>query len=558
MNRFFISFYAVCLALALVVVAGMQALKVVKRAKAKRLVAEAARHFRMNEFEETSVCLKAALKANWKSVEATKLTADLLEASGSPSAIAWRIRASQLQPSNVTNRLDWAQTAVKMRDLKSADDALSGLDEEARSTARYQKVAGALAWGQGKSQDAEEHYRQARKLEPDNPSNLLNLSTIGLTSTNEQVAAAARSTLQALAATNGPYSLDALRRLTQEATNRKDLPEALDYAREVATNSTASFGDRIDYLTLLSATRDPEARSWLEVLKREATNSTRVFALGRQLIQADGPTTTLLWLNSLPSSLQTNQPVPLVITDCQIAVKNWSGLLATVQNKEWGDSEILRLALESLARRRLGQDNDSQTLWKRARRNAARRLDRLYKLVQLTTAWDWAPERKSVLSEIVSEFPRERWAIDLLVNQLCDSGQTSELEQLVYNLSSADPSNLRLKISLARLYLLRKSQLPAAYGLAKEAFDTSPDDPLVLSTYAYSLLLQGKQDQAVRVLDNLKPSALQIPWVATCYGVIEARSGNKRAASEPLDHALTAKLLPEELELVRLAKAATN
>src|SRR5579862_3385970 len=122
MNRFFISFYAVCLALALVVVAGMQALKVVKRAKAKRLVAEAARHFRMNEFEETSVCLKAALKANWKSVEATKLTADLLEASGSPSAIAWRIRASQLQPSNVTNRLDWAQTAVKMRDLKSADD----------------------------------------------------------------------------------------------------------------------------------------------------------------------------------------------------------------------------------------------------------------------------------------------------------------------------------------------------------------------------------------------------------------------------------------------------
>jgi Flp pilus assembly protein TadD len=100
--------------------------------------------------------------------------------------------------------------------------------------------------------------------------------------------------------------------------------------------------------------------------------------------------------------------------------------------------------------------------------------------------------------------------------------------------------------------------LPTAHRLAKEAFDNEPSDPLVLSTYAYSLLLQGRQDEAVRVLNNLKPPALQIPSVAACYGVIEAQSGNMEAAREPLERAQAAKLLPEEMELVRLAKTAAN
>ena len=160
--------------------------------------------------------------------------------------------------------------------------------------------------------------------------------------------------------------------------------------------------------------------------------------------------------------------------------------------------------------------------------------------------------------EIVAEFPREKWAVDLLVAQICDAGETGELEQLLAKLSAAEPRDVRLKAAMARVFLLRKTQLATAHRLAKEAFDSTPDDPVVVSTYAYSLLVQGQQAEAVRMLDDLKPQALEIPWVAACYGVIEARSGNKQAAREPLERAFTAKLLPEELELVRLAKAAVE
>jgi Flp pilus assembly protein TadD len=556
MNSFFRRFFLVCLAFAVAVVGGMQARRAIRNAKARRLVAEAAAHFQAKDYPQTSRCLHAALRFNPSSLEAAKLTADLLESTGSLAAIAWRIRASQLQPADMTNRLDWAQTAVKLGDTKSAEDALSGLDEEAKSSARYHKVAGALAWSEGNYQDAEQHYRQAALLEPANPSTVLNLGMIGLASTNEEAAATARLKLQVLAANNSAYALEAFRGLAKDAVARRDISEALSYSGKTASNTAAVFSDKIDYLNLLTVARNPNASAWLADLKLQATNSPgETFALGRWVFRNEGPTNALAWLSSLPQSLQTNLPVPLVITDSQIDTKDWSGLLITVQTESWGESEALRLAIESLARRELGEEDAAQALWKRARRQSARRLDRLYELMKLTSDWGWEPERREVLMEILSEFPGEKWAVELLVTQLHNAGETQELEQLLHKLSEMDPTNMKLKASLARLYLLRKSQLDTAHRLAKEAFEGAQDDPVVVSTYAYSLLVQGQRDEAVQYLERLKPEALQIPWVATCYGVIEAQSGNKKAAREPLERAKNFKLLPEEMELVRQAAA---
>jgi predicted Zn-dependent protease len=329
--------------------------------------------------------------------------------------------------------------------------------------------------------------------------------------------------------------------------------------QRLATNSSATFGDKLDYLNLLSVTKNPNTEAWLTVLEQQAKSSpVDVMALGRWLYRAQGPTNTLTWLSSLPANLQTNQPVPMVITDCQIATKDWQGLLASVQNQDWGESEALRISLESLAHRSLGQKDEATLLWKHVRRESARRLDQLYRLTQLTGAWGWAPERKEVLTEIVSEFPREKWATKLLIDQICEEGETGQLEQLLAKLSTADPESVGLKSSLARVMILRKNQLETAYRLAKEAYDKTPDDPVVLSTYAYSLSIQGKHDEALSTLQELKPESIQIPWVAACYGVIQAQSGNRKAAREPLERAQSAKLLPEEMALVRNASATLN
>jgi len=57
------------------------------------------------------------------------------------------------------------------------------------------------------------------------------------------------------------------------------------------------------------------------------------------------------------------------------------------------------------------------------------------------------------------------------------------------------------------------------------------------------------------VLNDLKPEYLKIPSIAAYYGVVQAESGHKDLAKESLERADEGRLLPEEKELVRLAKA---
>jgi predicted Zn-dependent protease len=120
---------------------------------------------------------------------------------------------------------------------------------------------------------------------------------------------------------------------------------------------------------------------------------------------------------------------------------------------------------------------------------------------------------------------------------------------------TANPDDARIENNLANILLLRNSELDQANLMAKQVYETAPNDPFVISTYAYSLYLQKKPDEAVKVLNNLKPEYLKIPSVAAYYGAIEAGAGHPTIAREYIALAESAKLLPEEKEMVRLAKA---
>jgi len=182
------------------------------------------------------------------------------------------------------------------------------------------------------------------------------------------------------------------------------------------------------------------------------------------------------------------------------------------------------------------------------------RLDRLVKLDQLTTAWGWSQERTDVLQEVISGFPKEVWAEEELVGLFYATGNTHALASLLDKLYAADPSNLRIKNNLATVLMLLKSDAPKAHRLAFESYSNSTNNPFFACTYAYSLLLQSKPEEAVRILGSLNTDNLRNPSIAAYYGVVEAEAGHKDAAKEALKLATTARLLPEEMELVRKAE----
>jgi tetratricopeptide (TPR) repeat protein len=555
MNGLFRKFLVFALVMAVVAAAGWFGRKSYKHVTERRLVAEANQFLKANDFKNAELCLRRALQINPLSLPATKLVADMLESVGVPSALEWRVRTSQLQPANTGYRLEWAETALKLGDSKSAQAALEGIAGTAKTSAGYQKLAGALAWSKHNPVEAETHYLNALQLEPTNLTIVLNLDTIRLTSTNTQIAAVARRSLEQLA-TNSSYGPSALHHLTRDAIGRKSLTDALRFSKQLAVSSSATFVDKIDYLQLLKVSTNADFGSYFAALKMEAGNSSaRAFALGRWMGVFEGPTNALAWLQSLPSAIRTNQPVPLIATDCRIALRDWSGLLAEVDKQDWVEANFYRLALVSLAQRSLGKDYASESAWRSSLRQSAHRLDRLSRLAQVTAGWGWKGENIEVLQEITTQFPKEKWAANSLMAQLYAGGNSRELMEFLTRMYSQDPSDIRIKNNLANLYLLRKSDLEKAYHLAREAYDASPKDPFFTSTYAYSLLLQKKAQEATRVLNDLKPEYLKIPSIAAYYGVVQAESGHKDLAKESLERADEGRLLPEEKELVRLAKA---
>lgn len=541
--------------MALVAAAGWFGRKAYKKTTERRLVSQATQYLAAKDFHDASLCLQRALELNPVSADASETMADLLEAAGAPATLTWRMRAAKLDSANMEKRFRWADLAVQANDSASATEALNGLDEKSKTTARYHKLMGALAWSGHHAEEAELQYLAAERLEPENPAVQMNLATIRLVSTNQALAQQAHATLEQLT-TNAALRSSALHELLDEAALHKSFRQAAIYSSQLAKDTNATPADKIEYLQLLRQNQSPEYADWLATLEKNSQSSAdQAFALGRWKIVIDGPTNALHWMAGLPTQIQTNLPVPLVMSDCQIAIKDWNGLLGEVKKQDWSEANYYKFAVQSLAERSMSQTAAADVSWHLAMRLSAHRLDHLSHLAQVTDAWGWNTEKSDVLTEIVDEFPGENWAVDKLASAFYAQGKTSEMESLFFKVYSKDPSNVRLKNNLANLYLLRKTELPRAYEMAKEAYETSTNNPFFASTYAYSLLLQDKKSDALNVVNGLKPEYLKIPSVALYYGVVQAQSGRAEVAREAFKRAKTASLLPEERAIVQLAES---
>ena len=541
--------------MAALVGAGSFGRKAYKKTMERRLVFQAREYLTKKDFHNASLSLQRALELNPVGASANDAMSDLLETAGAPAALNWRIRAANLDPKNASKRFHWAELAIKENNLSSAAEALDAVDEGARNTADYHKLKGALAWSARDVAHAEEEYSAAARLDPENRAVQMNLATIRLESTNEAVAQAARTSLQQIA-TNAALHLNALHQLLTDAIIHKSMRQAAVYSSQIAKDPASTVTDRIAYLELLRQNQSEDYSVWLASLEKNArTSADEAFALGRWKVLTSGPTNALHWIAGLPPQIQTNLPVPLVMTDCQIALKDWNGILSEAVKQDWGDANYYKLALQSLAERSLSQNAAADVSWHKAFRASSHRLERLSRLAEVTRVWGWQPERSEVLTEIISEFPQESWAIDEVATQLYAEGKTSEMVNLFFKAYSKDPSNPRLQNNLANLYLLRKTELDKAYALAKEAYNTSTNNPFFASTYAYSLLLQDKKSDALNVVNVLKPEHLKIPSVALYYGVVQAQSGQKEIAREALKRAEAGQLLPEERAMVQLAES---
>jgi hypothetical protein len=247
--------------------------------------------------------------------------------------------------------------------------------------------------------------------------------------------------------------------------------------------------------------------------------------------------------------------VRLALADCYSANKDWASLEAFLADQKWGNLEFLRLALLSQAAS--GQQNQIavEANWRLAVHQAADNLGPLTTLLSLASAWHRDQAREDLLWHIGQKFHGERWTFQELARLYTAAGNTRGLNKLYSAMTSDDPSDPLPKNNLAATCLLLKHNLPRAHQLAYENYLRNPAQPIIASTYAYSLHVQGRTKEALVTFAKLSPEALETPGIALYYALLLTADGQTNIAAKYLAAASEqSNLLPEEKELLAQAK----
>jgi hypothetical protein len=309
-------------------------------------------------------------------------------------------------------------------------------------------------------------------------------------------------------------------------------------------------------LDVLKGSQNAEFKPALTAFQREAgTNTAKIYELSLWQMTRIGPAETLAWMQSLPKNMQTNQPVALFTAECQTMLGDWRGLQNSLKQQDWAGLEFIRHAFQTRALR--GQDliAASKAEWDLALKTANGRKESLVMLLRLAAQWNWQSEGEDILWTIVNQYPSEKWAFGALNQALFVDGRTRSLMMLYSQELKRSPSDLGMKNNFTMTALLLDAQELKPHELARELYEKAPTNAACVSTYAFSLHMQKKDAEALKVIEQLKPQELQNPSIAGYYGLILKATGNTTKAKAYLEAASKARLLPEEKKLFDQAKA---
>lgn len=541
----------------LVLGGGYGAYRGYKSVRQTRLIKQARSYIAKPDLKKALLVLQRALRYNPKDVDACRLMADLAEAGGNRAALIYRGRVVESGSPSLEDRLALARTAMRFGDYVSATNALEKIDADGRKTAAFHNVAGPIAVSANQSALAEFHFTEASKLEPQNPFPQLNLAVVRLFGTNAQALNAARSTLKRISVqgTNSTLRAQALRELAMDAMRQRQNEDALSWSRQLILETNSIFRDRLLRLEVLRETKSEEYKPTLAAFQAEAASqSAKIYELAAWQIANTSPSETLAWLLRLPPVAQSNQPVALFVAECHVLLKNWTALQSTVESQNWGVLEFMRHAFKARAFRGRELSAGAKSEWELALKSANDH-ESLSSLFRLAAAWGWESEGEEILWSIINRYPDDKVAFQVLNRTLFLNGRTRPLMMLYTQQLKRSPSDLAMKNNLAMTALLLDAREMKPYDLARETYQKAPTNSSFASTFAFSLYLQGKHNEALKVMQALKPKDLEDPSNAGYYGLILKATGDKPGALAYLGWTSRAPMLPEEKKLFDQARS---
>jgi predicted Zn-dependent protease len=495
-----------------------------------------------------------AVEDRQNDVDACRLMGDVEDAVGSPAVLTWRLRAAQLEPSNVLNYLALAEAALKLGNAGGALKALNSAPAERTGRADWQDLMGRTETALNQFAEAESRFGQAVRLQPADPIYRINLYSIRLRSADRAIAADAQRRLEELAGDQQDGTL-ALRALLRDALNSKDLERARSYGVKIEARPDADFNDRL--LALETRSQADRANEALNKLKERAVKEPRnAVSLANWLIGHRRADDAAKWLEErfqLPSA-----PVSLQMAhgDALIAQGKWSEIEPKLRDERWSESDYLRLA--AIARSfRERQKPGFAKAWGQAVESTREDQLRGFRLAVLVLSWGWKGESTDLFWRVAETTPQLRSQALWILWQISRTDRNAaDLLRVASNQHEDDPKDIRYKNNYAFYLLLLNIDIQRAVELARECWLQAPLQPNVAATYAFALYRVNKYQEGVEVLDKLPAKDLDEPNKALYYALVLSAAGQTDKARHYLTLARkTDRFLPQELELADMLTA---
>lgn len=525
--------------------------------KHERYVKRAEQAIEEDNLRLASLNLRKAQLSQPDNPGSAKLMAELASKHHSADAINWWERVCSLEPST-SNYLSWAETAIEHGDTASAVRAIEAMDGATPHDLRYHLAAAKVASATKDVPIAIHHLELALEQEPDDLDIEFQLQSTRMLSTNPAERSLAHQRMTEFAELP-EFERRALRRLAADGLLTGATNDAVLWSGRLASLPEPSIEDELLCLQALHVANDPQRTSQLEQVEALADGQAdAAVKVGRWFIASQQPGKALEWMRRQPPIVQTNLPGALIVVDGLTATEAWEETVSTLEHQNWEGMDAMRLAIVARGHRMQDLDFAFQREWSKALRSASSSKQQLVQLAQLAVTWKWSEETEQILWEIVSRYPEEKWAFKNLTTLLYVTGKTRSLKTLLARLAEVEPDNNKVKNNLAMTGLLLDPDDIASHQVAEACYRSDSNNIHFASTYAYSLSLQKRNEEALEVMETFGSGESVNAEVRIYLGLIKLGAGMNQEGRELLEGWERMRLLPEERALVNAALATVD
>ncbi|HSI13580.1 MAG TPA: hypothetical protein VK961_16160 [Chthoniobacter sp.] len=518
-----------------------------RQAKLHLALKRAHREAANRQFMRAEFWTSRAFTADPKSVEATRLMAEIYEAQDRPEGLGWRIRVVQRAPHSTADVLAWAKSAFRFGRRDMALNALKSLpsDFQSKSSDFHELMAG-CALGVNDLAGADLHFQKALELDRDNPVQHVNLAAFQLTYSNDRATRVTAGQYLEGALNNPQARLYAARALLTLAMRSRDRTAARNFAEKLRAMPEHTFSDDLNCLEV--SIGEPAFQPALaEIEHRAETDPQWPLEVSNWLNAHGMAAETRRWFAQLPEPLQANVRLQMAVAESYLALADWNGLETFLAPLHWDEGEFLRRAMIIRSKRERSYPWEKE--WAQFAADVAAKPPDGFLLAQVMVGWKWREQALQLLWDATVQPSTNPLALQSLWDLYSQKNETREMLKVARAQVELDPSNATRKNNEAFLSLLLHGASARAERLAREATTSDPNVAEWAATYAYALHLAKKDAEAKRVLASLTPEARSRPGVGLYYAIVLAANGDEALAREALEKLDSRGMLPEERKL---------